>query len=280
MEVPLLQEIREARSLSEQASAAQSDLTQIGSVLQSLQVVALQSRARPHLQLDLPGSELVLDLRARWPYPDEDSSLSFDARLDQRSANLRGLTQILQPMANVAVTCAQRLANLQHRQQHLLAAPEFSELVAKMQAVGREREALQSSMLPIQQQESRIKPAAATVATLLVDLTSQLSRRDEPDPRGLVAFRAVHVAAGIVGALRAAVVGLTLEIRLPDLLLVPVQPDPERCADHWATLNELREELQQLQSILDQRRDEAVRTAEQARTRYESVLEQIKKVLG
>ncbi len=234
MRLPFADEIRVARRAAEEASRAATDLVRIGSAQMSVGVFQGQLRFRPDLELDpLPGEPLVQALAESWPVlADLGSSTPRSAestplRLQVRGQQLESARQALRQLASEAHQLASELHELEHRQRHALEEPRWAAAAAELGRLIADRDEVMRDLRPTEQRAAMLRPMAAVVDPFLFRLREELAARDQPDPRGFVAWRAVTLARSILEALAAVLTPIHMEIPVPPPPPRPGEPDPD-----------------------------------------------------
>lgn len=270
MQLPLFEEIREARRLAEESRDARIHLQRVGAALASVEILRSHLRRRPDLEAELPGEDVLDLLVDRWPQladlraADLPPSSDLVSRLSVRLQQLRTAEQELRPLADDADHRSHHLSQLQEEQRALLGDPRYQEVVAELSEVGRQRERFVHELGPVRQRLALVEPASRLVTTFagrLRELEADL--RDGEGPDEVRAWRACSLMDGLCTGLAEVLDHLDLEIASPPAPPVPESIDRAEPDEALATLRELSRTMERLQETLAERRDALA--AEQSR---------------
>ncbi|MBT3218695.1 MAG: hypothetical protein HN348_06355 [Proteobacteria bacterium] len=285
-QLPLVEEIREARRLSEEAHQAQLHIARIDAGLQSIAIVAQQHASHPTIQPPCPAGELVAELADFWP---QFKSLAdagprpshvYHLQLTKRRSQLELCRQVLAPLTHDAQQRAQVLAELQHRQRHELEDPKWAKAVAELGKMGQERDKLVKKLTPLQQRIALTSPAAEMLSAFIDRLDGELETKNGPDERGRQSWRAVSMAKSMLATLDSLLGQLQLEIALPKVPTIPAIPDPVVNEQLWQEVIRTRRELADLNQIVGQEARTLILQADECTQRFEEITEWLKEQMG
>lgn len=288
MKLPLVDEIREARRLAEEAHQAAMQLHRIESALTSIDVMEQQVRLRPTLEAPIPAQETVNELAERWPQLSDLASHGGRAgepllhQLAARRAQLELALQVLRPLAQEAHERAQRLHALQHEQRHLLEDARYTDDVVELSDLGLERDRLALELTPLNSRLTLIEPACGMLDSFVDRLSRQAIQGDEGDPHGIYAWRAVHLARTFVESFHTVLQHLELEIPVPEPPEIPLAPnaDEEAIAGCWAEVERVRQVLTELRGILTREGEALRRERDTRQLRHEELTRLILERMG
>lgn len=285
-QLPLVEEIREARRLSEEAHQAQLHIARVDAGLQSIAIVAQQHASHPRIQPPCPAAELVVEIADVWPQfnsladagprPDD----SYTTQLAKRRSQLKLCQQMLSPLTHDAQRRAQVLAELQHRQRHELEAPKWAEEVARLGKMGQERDKLVRDLTPLKQRIALTNPAAEMLSAFVARLDGEIEAQDKPDDNGRQAWRAASMAKSIISTLATLLVRLQLEIAIPEPPTLPEKPDPSANQQLWQEVIRTRRELADLHQIVGKEAKALIRQADECTRRFEELTNLLKERMG
>jgi hypothetical protein len=255
MRLPFADEIRDARRAAEEASRAAIDLTRIDAAAMSIGVFQGQLRFRPDLVLDpLPGEALIQTLAETWPVLGDLGSSTPRAaeptpiRLEARGQQLELARRTLRALARDAETLAHSLHDLEHKQREMLEQPRYAAEAAELGRLVALRDEILRDLRPAEQRAAMLRPMAAVVQPFLTRLREELANREQPDPRGFHAWRAITLARAILESLASVLTPIHMEIPVPPPPARPGEPDPdpEVCASLWWDVEGICDRLDEL----------------------------------
>jgi hypothetical protein len=272
MDLPLADEIREARRRAEEATDAAMQLMRVGIALQALGMIETHLARTPNPGIDLPGDDLVDQMADRWPALGDlrsampNPGAPYLTRLQARRMQLESARQVLRPLAEGQGELASRLARLQHEQQHALAAPQYAVDVAELAAMAKERERLARDLQPVNRLLQILEPAVGILSGFETRLAEALADARQSDPSGFRAWRASHLANGLLEGLSASLGQLEVGVSIPSMTPPPEAPSAElaeelatRVEDALDAIRALRDDIgRQCERV---RRDSAEMTA-------------------
>ncbi len=257
MNLPLVEEIREARRLAEEATDASMQLIGIGVALQTIAMIETQMARTADPGIPVPGDDVVDGLAERWPSLGDLPAMMpppnapYLARLQARRSQLDGARKVLKPVAEDQSAHAQRLARLQHEQRHILGAPQYAVEMAALSEVAKAREGLARDLEPMNRLIQTVTPAIGVILGFEARLGETLHASRSEDPGGHGVWRAAHIAYGLLQGLAATLNPLELGIRIPSVPPPPSEPDAasaevlhDRLAGTVQVVRALREDME------------------------------------
>lgn len=288
MKLPLVDEIREARRLAEEAHLATMHLHRIDHALTSVDVMERQVRLRPTLEGRIPGDDVLEVLVDSWPQLSDLASHAprpgepVPQQLVTRRAQLELARQVLRPLAAEAQARGAELHQMQHDQRHSLEDPRYAADVAELAEIGAERDRLALEMTPLNNRLALVEPAQGLLDTFVARLDRSQLQGDREDPQGHLAWRAVHLARSFVESFHDVLERLHLEVPIPEAPEVPAHPsaDAALCAAAWAEVERARAQLEELQTILGEEGANLRRTRDAQQQRHEELTQRILERMG
>lgn len=206
MKLPLVDEIREARRLSEESAAATRDISDLMTALTSLDLASSAA---------LPGDEVLRRVQDRWPvYLGEPAP-----RADDRRDQLLEALAALQPISDAHPERAHHMGHLQEEQQEALKAPQYAEVVAELLAAGAERTAATHAMARLVGRVRLIDPLQTLLERFLASLDTEVAGlQATADPRGIRAYRLQSVLTSYLHGVVQTLASLGLDVDVPELL--------------------------------------------------------------
>lgn len=288
MKLPLVDEIREARRAAEESHLAAMHLHRVQAALTSIDVTEKQLHLRADLAARVPGDDVVDLLSEHWPQLADLASHGgrpADPLLHQlaaRRGQLELALQVLRPLAADADGRARDLHALQHRQRHLLEDARYADDVVELGDLGLERDRLAVEMTPIDSRLAMVQPALGMLDIFVDKLSPEATRGDRPDPNGLLAWRAVHLAHSFVDSFQSVLAHLQLDVPVPEPPDLPSAPDPDPVAQEriWAEVERVRAVLAELRAILAQEGETLGRARDTRKQRHEELTRLILERMG
>lgn len=232
MKLPLVDEIRTARAAVDASQAAMRFRQRLVAARTAMAIVEAQHARGLPVPPDLPAEDLIRELASHFRELADLPSVCrptdpLDVRLRQRAVQLDLASQMLAPLVEAAEQDAAVLHDLQHRQHHLLEQPEWSEAVAELAELGKQRDEIALRMAPLRHQLALVGPVREMLLGFHPQLEAELvlAARTE-DPHGLVAWRAAVMAHNQLSGLAGVIQQLGLAILLPVEPAVPDAPHP------------------------------------------------------
>jgi hypothetical protein len=273
--LPFADEIRVARQQSEEAAAATALLQQVQATLQSLEIIRRQHGENDAIQPEIPGSQLINDVIARWPTLGAlqelgaANSASYSQQLTAAKLQQDTIQAHLAPITAEEHERAHRLSHLQAEQQQAMAAPEWAAIAAELRGVGIERDKLAVSLASARQKVAIVTPTQAALTAYL-----QQIRQESTSSAGDAQLRdsrvRLLVAEGIK-RVRAIAVVSKLQIGLPDLL--DTEPSSSR-------IQESIEELAKLLTAVDGQLQSLQAEVEHQQSAFDDLTAQLLERLG
>jgi hypothetical protein len=286
MDLPLADEIREARRRAEEATDAAMQLMRLGITLQALGMVETQLARVPDPGIELPGDDLVEQMADRWPaLADLRSAMPnpaapYLARLQARRMQLESARQVLRPLAEGQGELAARLARLQHEQQHALAAPQYAADVAELAAMAKDRERLARDLQPVNRLLQIVEPAVGILSGFEAKLAEALADARRPDPTGFRAWHASHLANGLLEGLSASLGQLEIGVRIPTTSPPPEQPSPELAEQLITRVESTLEAIRTLREDMSRQAERVRRDSADMTATYERLTRHIVERMG
>lgn len=286
MQLPLVEEIREARRRSQEAHDAHMHLGRVDNTLQMIGFVEAQLSAQPAFEeVPLPGDDLVEQLAERWPALTDLAAggprpgQTVTTRLQLRRGQLEAAQQQLRPLAQEAPRRAQQLSGLQHEQRHLLEDPRWGEAVAELTGWNAEREATMQRLQPLNVQLSALRPAAQVVASFRERLAEH-AYIVEDGADAQQAWLAAVITRSLVESLNQAFATLEVGVTLPPSPEVPSEPAQADIARLREQVSVAADALDRVGSTLDERTAVIGADAAALQERYEQLTRQIVDRMG
>jgi len=282
--LPLVEEIRSARAECDEAHVAMGFASQVDAALMSISVLRDQLAYKPDIQVVIPGAALLesvataFDALAHLTAEQPAADLDFPRRLAVRQGKLEVARSFLKPIANDGQRRAGVLHGLQHDQRHRLEAPQWSQEVTHLGALGQERTELAAALAPVDQQVAMLQPARDVLASWTDRLAEAASAVGSDDR--VNAWKAAQMAAGLIRGLGTLVAQANLEIELPPVPDLPARPDEALHADLIASVNQALQQLADLASILDAHHRDVAAEQTRLRTRHDAVIAEIVEHMG
>ena len=229
--VPLADEIREARRLTQESADAQRDLHLVEMVHRSAHLLEQRLYAMPQADFEVPGDDALAGVAARWPQlrglgdAAPKASQPLKQRLILRKMQAQAAIDALRPLARVATVRATEMHELQHRQQHELVGEEWAGLVGELQQVGVLRDQILHTLAPKQRLIAMFEPLLLIADTALRERTVDADAL-RADASGTLAFSLAIGVAATVRALGDAMAQVELALPVPTPPVVPAAPSP------------------------------------------------------
>jgi len=284
MELPLVEEIREARRLAEEAQDATVHYQQVQTVIASLGVLQRQAASLPSTDVTIPGGELVEAMSERWsaladlptigPRPTQE----LLEQLRMRRQQMESASQLLQPIVEDAERRSGALHQLQHQQGHLLEDPKYSEQVAELQRLANDRAEARSRLDPLHHRLKGVEPAYKVVSSFAERLDDMI--REEMALPGAAAWRAALVARDLVSTLDGLLAELRLDVPHPAPLEVPDTPDPAHADELLDKARGVKAELDDLVVALKAEHEHLRGSVDALQERYDELTQQIVDRMG
>ncbi|MBN2798436.1 MAG: hypothetical protein JXX28_04750 [Deltaproteobacteria bacterium] len=250
MQLPLVEQIREARRLAEEAAAAFKDFNMLGATLTTIEILELRLARFTSLKTDIPGTSLVAEVSARWDelgwmqgqIPSGDTP--FEVALPRQRALVESARSHLKDLADTSEERTHHLAHLQEEQQALLAAPVYAQAVEDLRTIGAEREVAAHAIGPLRHRLSLVEPSRAVISHLRGKLDQELELlQRRPDDKGVHRARTVSMMHTILDSLGAMLKQQGLELALPAMPEVTVSTEVADILSAGAALNQELGEL-------------------------------------
>ncbi len=254
MDLPLVEEIREARRLSDESRDATLHLQRVNVALASVDII--QSQLGGGLtHHELPGEEILDLLVERWPQlsdlraADLSPRAPYPERLTARRRQLQQAWTEIKPLMDQSEVRAHHLGHLQEEQRELLEDPKWAAATAELHALGVEREQYARAIGPLRQRLSLVSPAWTVVHAFEQRIEAEYRQLEMiSDPTGLTTWRALAVTEGMLGSVAEAIHSLGLEIPVPEAPSVPASYDE---VDRDSVRERIGRALQELGGLLD-----------------------------
>lgn len=254
MDLPLVEEIRKARRLSEESRDATVHLQKVNVALTSVGIIEAQL-SRGMVPDALPGEEILDELVDRWSQladlhaSDLSPRAPYTERLAARKRQLQQAWTELKPLMDQSEYRAHHLGHLQEEQRELLKDPRWAQATAELHALGVEREQYARAIGPLRQRLSLVGPASTVVRSFQQRIESELRQLEMiSDPTGLTAWRALAVTEGMITGVADTLQNLGLEIPVPEPPRLPADRS-ELEADTVHT--EVQHALTEISKLLD-----------------------------
>lgn len=176
MNLPLADEVREARAKLERATAAGIAVSKLSSELMQVRLIAQQLADHPDVALPFNEPSILTELSEQWPQLEDLAAASPStaanpaAGLAMREAQLDLALSTLRPIAAETESLSATMHRLQHKQEHYITDPAWAPLAAELQALDAERASLQAKLNELSQQLLALQP----VTTVLVSFIERL----------------------------------------------------------------------------------------------------------
>ncbi len=285
MDLPLVEEIREARRLADEAQSAAIFQQRIHNALTAVAVVQRQLASLPsEAGVAIPADELIDALAEQWrqlsdlPAAGPRAMHSVAERLRMRRMQLEAADQLISPIARESEARSHHLAHLQQAQQQALADPKFASAVAELQRVGVERERTRVQLEPLKMKMQAIDPSTRVVRSFVEHL-DQVIASDMPIP-GAAAWRAGVVARDLAAAVDGLLHELHFEVSHPVPPTIPDAPSVEDADATMAAAIQTRDALTELLAALEGEHAQLSVAMTSLQERYDGLTQQIVDRLG
>lgn len=285
MELPLAEEIREARRLADEAQDAMVHTQQVNVTITSIDLLDLQARGGDNAGMPLPGDDVVYRLCERWPQLADLPSTGprptqpYREQLRLRRLQMQSALQLLNPIARESAVRSQRLHDLQHEQRHLLEDPKYAEALTEITRLSADRNDAQFVLAPLEQRLSALTPSGTILWKFIERLDWTLA--DHLSPPGATEWRAALVARDLVAAVDALFNQYRLDLPRPAPVdQVPDAPDPAQSAALLAEVARVRDEFVRLHRAIYAEYLRVSSEAVVARQRFDELTQQITDRMG
>lgn len=284
MDLPLVEEIREARRLTQESADATLHANRAQSVLTSINLLEHQLRDKPDFNAPIPGDDLVDEIAERWP---ELSDLQSEGprpgqpiqeRLRMRRQQVRTALGLLNPLAGAYTDRSTEMTRLQHTQRHLLEDPKYADQMGELQVLSVERERVGNQLHPLNTRFGAIQPARNVISAFASRI--QEATRARSSLPGLDAWRSATVASGLLSALDRVLGEANLEVPPPRPIEVGGAPDPADTDRLSAEVDRVKRELQELLAALAEEHTRLEAKVDALRQRYDELTRAITDRMG
>lgn len=213
-QLPLADEIREARRLCDEAQAAHAHLLRLQALMTSLRLLESDAVRDPDLAVDVPGDDVLDSLRETWPQlrdlrePPTHNTLEL---IRSRKLVAQSASHLLQPFHADSNARHAALHHLQQQQQLQVQGPEHAELVAEVRRLQARRETVEAELRFSRQRLETLDPLCALVRRVLQDTERLAGEAEGPG----VLEAVIQVVAMQLDALRSYFQAQGLSVRLP-----------------------------------------------------------------
>jgi len=282
MDLPLVDQVREARRLAEEARDAVAHSRSIQVALSYVDAAATSADAG--IDTEVPDDGLIAALSERWPQladlavagPRPTQPLREQLRL--RRLQFEAARQVLAPIVSDAARRGEAMAALQHEQHHLLEDPRYAEAVAELVALGAERDTVRAALTPLASRAPAFEICARVIG-VFVDRLDWALENELPQP-GVTAYRAGLTCHAALEALPSVLAQYKLDYQAPSLIAVPDAPDPAGAAELLAAVRRARDELHALRETFLAEHAPVAAELKRVQAQYDDLTQQIVDRMG
>ncbi len=234
-ELPLVNEIRDARRRIEEASPAGDHLQLVESSRMALSILERHHQRQPDLDFGtLPGDDILPPIAERWTHLADmalvDQTGDINQRLLARRSQLDGLADALRPLSKDERLYSSQLHELRHEQHELLKSPKYAEQMAEVARIAGLRDELYAELAPKQGRLAGVAPSRHMIETF----QQQLAWIDTAvlDERGVTGWRAATIASSLLEVVQSCLAETGFSLPVPSPGVLPETPDPKQ-AEYW-----------------------------------------------
>lgn len=244
MGLPLVPEIREARTHVLDAQRASLDLAETDGAVAALELAGRRGdRSAPGIL------ELCDRLAGGWPLaprPEGHDPATLVAWLDQARRHLR-------PVARSLVRRVEEMQELQLRQQDAMATSEHAALAERIHTAVHRRDDLVATLIPVDQQIGVIEPCVQLIGTFVRRIEEAETEAEPEHLPGSGAWRASGLATAFVASLGSVLDEVEQGLPIPAPPVTAPAASIATAAAHREGARRAREELNLLREALVER---------------------------